>query len=112
MWLLLQLGCVFVGHGLTNDFRQINIYVPESQIRDTSLYYLKGKRYLSLRYLAFAVLRKQVQTGNHDSIEDAHTALLLYRKYLELKEKGVFEMYLENIYDEGRKFGFKVPDTI
>ncbi|CDO94917.1 unnamed protein product [Kluyveromyces dobzhanskii CBS 2104] len=112
IWLLLQLGCVFVGHGLINDFRQINIHVPDSQIRDTSLYYLKGKRYLSLRYLAYAVLRKQVQTGNHDSIEDANTALLLYRKYLELKEKGVFDAFLENIYDEGRKFGFKVPDII
>lgn len=110
IWLLLQLGCVFVGHGLTNDFRQINIHVPASQIRDTSLYYLKGKRYLSLRYLAYAVLHKQVQTGNHDSIEDAHTALLLYRKYLQLKEEGVFEMYLENIYDEGRKMGFRVPE--
>ena len=110
IWLLLRLQCIFVGHGLTNDFRQINIHVPEAQIRDTSLYYLKGKRYLSLRYLAYAVLGAQVQTGNHDSIEDAHTALLLYNKYLELRKSDGFDNYLEHIYDEGRLTGFKVPE--
>lgn len=112
IWLLLQLKCIFVGHGLANDFRQINIYVPEEQIRDTSLYYLKGKRYLSLRYLAYSVLGQEVQRGNHDSIEDANTALALYRKYFELKDKGIFETVLDQIYDDGRVTGFRVPEKI
>ncbi|SCW00499.1 LAFE_0C05534g1_1 [Lachancea fermentati] len=110
IWLLLQLGCVFVGHGLYNDFRNINIYVPMEQIRDTALYYLQGRRYLALRYLAYALLETDVQKGNHDSIEDAYTALLLYKKYLELKAKNTFDHVLSQIYEEGRACGFKVPE--
>ncbi|SCU84190.1 LAME_0C08592g1_1 [Lachancea meyersii CBS 8951] len=109
IWLLLQMGCIFVGHGLYNDFRNINIYVPPEQIRDTASYFLQGKRYLALRYLAYALLDSDVQSGNHDSIEDAHTALVLYKKYLQLVENDTFEATLSQIYEEGRSCGFKVP---
>lgn len=112
VWLLLQLGCVFVGHGLSNDFKHININVPKEQIRDTSIYFLKGKRYLSLRYLAHALLDRNVQEGNHDSIEDAHTALILYKKYLNLKENGTLEHVLDVIYEEGRASNYKVPSEL
>lgn len=83
LWLLLNLGCIFVGHGLSNDFRIVNIHVPENQIIDTSLLFHlpEYKRYLSLKFLAFALLNENVQTGNHDSIEDAVTALRLYKVY-------------------------------
>lgn len=109
VWLLMQLGCVFVGHGLSNDFKHININVPKEQIRDTALYFLRGKRFLSLRYLAYALLDKNVQEGNHDSIEDAYTALILYKKYLDLKEKGTLEHVLDTIYAEGRASNYRVP---
>ncbi|SCU99206.1 LANO_0F01134g1_1 [Lachancea nothofagi CBS 11611] len=109
IWLLLQMGCVFVGHGLYNDFRNINIYVPPEQIRDTALYFLQGKRYLALRFLAHALLGSDVQSGNHDSIEDAYTALVLYKKYLELMENNIFEATLNQLYEDGRACGFKVP---
>ncbi|SCU81112.1 LAFA_0C02806g1_1 [Lachancea sp. 'fantastica'] len=109
IWLLLQMGCVFVGHGLHNDFRNINIHVPQEQIRDTALYFLQGKRYLALRYLAYALLDCDVQSGNHDSIEDAYTALTLYKKYQQLVASGTFESALSQIYEEGRLCGFKVP---
>ncbi|CCD26698.1 poly(A)-specific ribonuclease NDAI_0I01290 [Naumovozyma dairenensis CBS 421] len=110
LWLLLQLGCVFVGHGLYNDFKNININVPSKQIRDTALYFLQGKRYLSLRYLAFVLLGNNVQEGDHDSIEDAHTALILYKKYLNLKENGTLEATIKSLYDEGRASNYKVPE--
>lgn len=112
IWLLMQLGCVFVGHGLYNDFKNININVPKTQIRDTAIYFLQGKRFLSLRYLAFVLLGLNIQEGDHDSIEDAHTALILYRKYLDLKEKGALEKTIENLYEEGRASNYKVPENM
>lgn len=109
VWLLMQLGCVFIGHGLSNDFKHININVPPKQIRDTAIYFLRGKRYLSLRYLAFALLDRNIQEENHDSIEDAYTALILYQKYLNLEKEGNLEHVLDKIYSEGRALNYRVP---
>ncbi|OAX78268.1 PAB-dependent poly(A)-specific ribonuclease subunit PAN2 [Emergomyces africanus] len=63
LWLLLNLGCVFVGHGLASDFRKINIQVPKSQTVDTQyLFFHPSKnRRLSLRYLAWAVFKEYIQ---------------------------------------------------
>ncbi|KAK6205416.1 ubiquitin carboxyl-terminal hydrolase-domain-containing protein [Scheffersomyces amazonensis] len=112
LWLLLNMGIVFVGHGLYNDFRGINIQVPSNQIRDTAEFFYKSsyKRQLSLKFLAYILLKEKVQTGNHDSIEDAYTALLLYRKYLDLLAQGQFEDTLSNVYMEGTALRFKVPE--
>ncbi|ODQ67985.1 hypothetical protein NADFUDRAFT_81094 [Nadsonia fulvescens var. elongata DSM 6958] len=114
LWLLLNLGCTFIGHGLENDFRGINIHVPQSQIIDTlNIYYNPARhRKLSLRFLAWAVLNLDVQTENHDSIEDAVTALQLYRKFKEItKTSGYskFHSMLEELYEIGHKHGFKPP---
>lgn len=113
LWLLLNLGCIFVGHGLQNDFRCINLHVPKNQIRDTAdFFYLPElKRKLSLKFLAYILLKEKVQTGNHDSIEDANTALLLYKKYLELTAIGEFESTLHRIYMDGQQLRFRVPDS-
>lgn len=112
LWLLLNLGCVFVGHGLQNDFRCINLHVPKNQIRDTAeFFYLPDfKRKLSLKFLAYILLKEKVQTGNHDSIEDANAALLLYKKYLELTAIGEFETTLHRIYMDGQQLRFRVPE--
>ncbi|VEU22548.1 DEKNAAC103692 [Brettanomyces naardenensis] len=111
MWLLLNLGCIFVGHSLKGDFRMINIQVPLEQVRDTAeLYYLKKeRRKLSLKYLIYQVFQDNVQTGNHDSIEDAYSALRLYRKYLELVRTGQLESTLQRIYLEGQMSRFRIP---
>lgn len=113
LWLLLNMGCVFVGHGLRSDFRCINLQVPKSQIRDTiEFYYLPDfRRKLSLKFLAYIVLKEAVQTRNHDSIEDANTALRLYEKYVELLALGEFETELNRIYTEGQQLRFRVPDS-
>ena len=112
LWLLLNLGVIFVGHGLYNDFRTINLQVPERQIRDTAVIYYKSdfKRQLSLKFLAYVMLKEKVQSGNHDSIEDANTALLLYKKYQNLYNKEDFELILNYIYSEGQQLRFKVPE--
>lgn len=112
LWLLLNMGCIFVGHGLYNDFRCINLQVPQAQICDTiELFYKQDfKRQLSLKFLAYVLLQTDVQTGNHDSIEDAYTALMLFNKYRQLKREGTFEQALNRIYAEGQQLRFKVPE--
>ena len=112
LWLLVNLGCIFVGHGLPKDFRIINIHVPKAQVVDTvDLYFIKARqRKLSLRYLAWYLLKEDVQLGNHDSIEDARTALRLWRKFQEFEDAGVADTIVEEVYREGKKWGFKPPD--
>jgi PAB-dependent poly(A)-specific ribonuclease subunit 2 len=114
LWLLLNLGCIFVGHGLIKDFRTINIHVPKAQVIDTvDLFYIKARqRKLSLRFLAWLLLKEDIQAETHDSIEDARTALKLWRKYRAYKEEGegVLEEKLEWIYRRGAETRFKAPD--
>ncbi|THV07954.1 hypothetical protein K435DRAFT_815204 [Dendrothele bispora CBS 962.96] len=104
--LLVDRGCIFVGHGLSKDFRIINIFVPPEQVIDTvDLYYLKGRqRRLSLRFLSWFVLHEHIQTDTHDSIEDARSALNLYKAYHEFEAQGVFDQKLEELYKEGRQY--------
>lgn len=111
LWVLLILGCKFLGHGLKQDFRVINIQVPKAQIIDTiDLFFLKTRlRKLSLAFLAWCVLKENIQLETHDSIEDARTALKLYRKFLEYEDAGILETQLQEIYREGRETNFKPP---
>lgn len=64
-----------------------------------------------MKFLAWYLLNQNVQVATHDSIEDARTALLLYQKYLELKEAGTLQDTLKDIYDKGNSLGFKPPQT-
>ena len=115
LWVMLNLGCKFIGHGLSSDFRTINIHVPEDQVIDTQDLYSLGsrsQRKLSLRFLAWLILQEDIQqnaTAGHDSIEDARTALKLWRKYLEYEEEGCLEEVKDAIWRRGRKTEFKVP---
>lgn len=108
---LVDRGCVFIGHGLSKDFRIINIFVPPEQVIDTvDLYFLRARqRRLSLRFLSWFVLHEHIQTDTHDSIEDAHSALDLYKAYNELEKQGLFDQKLEKLYAEGRLYNFKPP---
>lgn len=67
---------------------------------------IRNHRLLSLKFLASVMLNTDIQRNIHDSVEDADTALLLYQKYLELKEKGTFEERLVQIYEFGRENGY------
>jgi PAB-dependent poly(A)-specific ribonuclease subunit 2 len=114
IWLLLNLGCTFVGHGLLKDFRTINIHVPRGQVIDTvDLWYIRARaRKLNLRFLAWLLLNEDVQGGeSHDSVEDARTALRLWRKYQEVKGQGNMEDTLEWVYKRGREVGYRAPGS-
>lgn len=119
LWLLLNVGCVFVGHGLASDFRKANIQVPKAQTVDTQYLYLapgKNRRF-SLKYLAWAVFKEYIQeetydinsSDGHDSIEDAQMALRLWRKFQEYEDAGIAEQMIEDIYRKGSKYGWKPP---
>ena len=125
--MLVDLGCVFIGHGLNKDLRiisecslratlsrtkysflfsaSIDIYIPPSQIIDTvNIYHLASRqRKLSLRFLAYAVLHSAIQADTHDSIEDARTALQLYEEYNRLEAEGIWEDTLEEVYAQGKQ---------
>ncbi|KAK7414478.1 poly(A)-specific ribonuclease [Neonectria punicea] len=111
IWILLNLGCKFLGHGLKQDFRVMNIHVPKSQVIDTiDLFFLKSRlRKLSLAFLAWYLLKEDIQMETHDSIEDSRTALKLYRKFLEFQDAGILETMLQDIYRGGREVNFKPP---
>lgn len=118
IWLLLNLGVVFVGHGLPKDFRIINIHVPRAQVVDTIQLFALGartQRKLGLKFLASFLLKEEIQQDaerGHDSIEDARTALRLWRKYEEFKDAGVLESILDEIFDEGRRTGWKTRNAL
>lgn len=109
LWLLLNLGCIFVGHGLKSDFLEINVYVPKDQIIDTVELFRQrdNPRTLRLALLAELLLREEVQTGNHDSIEDARTALRLWRKYEEFEDAGIVDHIVNKAYRDAKKTDFK-----
>ncbi|KAF8894503.1 ubiquitin carboxyl-terminal hydrolase-domain-containing protein [Infundibulicybe gibba] len=109
--LLVDRGCIFIGHGLSKDFRIINLFVPPDQVIDTvDLYFLRARqRRLSLRFLSWFVLHENIQTDTHDSIEDARSALRLYVAYQNFEKDGIFDKKLEELYKEGKQYNFKPP---
>lgn len=77
---------IVVGHAVHHDFEALNIPAPPaSQVRDTCLYSKlrppKRKTTPSLRLLADYWLDKKVQTDSHSSVEDARTAMMLYKRF-------------------------------
>ena len=111
LWILLNLGCKFLGHGLKQDFRVTNIHVPKAQVIDTiDFFFVKARlRKLSLAFLAWYLLKEDIQLDTHDSIEDARTALKLYRKYEEFEDAGILDTILADIYRTGASMQYKAP---
>ncbi|XP_055969825.1 apoptosis-enhancing nuclease [Sorex fumeus] len=81
-------GKVVVGHALHNDFQALKYVHPRSHTRDTtcvpSLLGPHGaptRARVSLKGLALELLHKKIQVGQHghSSVEDAATAMQLYR---------------------------------
>jgi PAB-dependent poly(A)-specific ribonuclease subunit 2 len=108
-------GCIFVGHGLDKDFETANIFVPRDQIIDTvELWRLPNQRKLALRFLAAYVLKEDIQDEIHDSIEDAKTALLLYRTYQGVAAQGFnhLQTVLQEMYTYGTKSNWSIRQDL
>ncbi|NWR85037.1 AEN nuclease, partial [Furnarius figulus] len=79
---------IVVGHAIHNDFQALKYFHPKDRTRDTSqIPVLKQRAGLpvratvSLKNLAMQLLNKKIQVGckGHSSVEDAQTAMELYR---------------------------------
>ena len=106
---LVERGCIFVGHGLQQDFWTVNLNVPAHQIIDTvEIYHKPAQRYISLRFLTNFVLKRDMQQDQHDSVEDAMAAFELYRAAVKLKEQGEFDKLLDDLYNYGQQNDWKL----
>lgn len=102
-------GCIFVGHGLSQDFLTVNLVVPPDQIIDTvEIYHQDRMRWISLRFLTNYVFGRDMQQDVHDSVEDARAAHALYLKALELKREGMFDKFLQDLYVYGAARDWKL----
>ncbi len=117
---LVDAGCVFIGHGLKKDFRIINFVVPAHQVIDTvTLFHLPNRRLLGLRFLTMTLLRSNIQTHTHDSVEDADAAMRLYDLYVRVHGDGSnpkrveqFKKLLQALYSYGYRYQWKAdPDN-
>jgi DNA polymerase III epsilon subunit-like protein len=97
-------GKLLVGHALQNDLKVLLLSHPRLMIRDTSRYppYMRtlpsGKRRArALKDLTKQFLHKQIQTGEHDSAEDARCTMNLY-----LHSQREWETYLRQKKEQKR----------
>lgn len=66
---LINKNSILIGHGLENDLNVLRII--HDKIIDTAILYPHGKFKSSLKNLAFQELSRRIQSGEHDSSEDA-----------------------------------------
>ncbi|XP_063200758.1 RNA exonuclease 5 isoform X2 [Chroicocephalus ridibundus] len=94
---ILPRDAVLVGHSLNNDLQALEMIHPS--VIDTSLLFARtGNRRFKLKFLARAVLGKEIQCEEmvgHDPAEDARTALELAQFFIEQGPAKVAELNLE-----------------
>jgi PAB-dependent poly(A)-specific ribonuclease subunit 2 len=54
-------------------------------------------------------MRCDGRQDKHDSIEDAQTALAIYRQYLQLQAQGMVDETIQRLYDVGYETRWEVP---
>ena len=83
-------------------------------IDTVELWRLPGQRKLSLRFLAAYFLKEDIQDEVHDSIEDAKTALLLYRHYETVARQGhaKLQSVLQEMYAYGNTNNWSIANEM
>ena len=84
---------VVIGHDIKHDFTVLEFSHPKPMIRDTAKYKpfkgLSKGNTPSLKKLCSEILKISVQEGAHDSVEDARSALQLYRMHRTSWERSI-----------------------
>ncbi|EEB05814.1 exoribonuclease Rex4 [Schizosaccharomyces japonicus yFS275] len=77
-------GRVLVGHAVHHDLKALLLSHPRRMIRDTSKFpgyrKLAKGRTPSLKKLTQQLLGKEIQTGQHSSVQDAQATMELYKR--------------------------------
>ena len=63
---------------------------------------------VSLRFLAWHFMNLSIQTETHDSVEDAKTALSLYKKFKEMEKNGCAQHAVEKLYQIGKDCNWRI----
>ncbi|RWS07847.1 RNA exonuclease 4-like protein [Dinothrombium tinctorium] len=97
-------GRILVGHAITHDLKVLFLDHPKKLIRDTSKYfrYVSGGKTPSLKRLSEQLLGVSIQTGEHNSVEDARVAMRLYTMH-----RKAWDKYIKTKRMSKRKSGVK-----
>ena len=68
-----------------------------------------SSRNVSLKFLTSYLLGANIQTDNHDSIEDARAAMHCFHYYLRIRAAGLVDDVVADIYRQGRRQNWSVP---
>ncbi|SCV00165.1 LAME_0G07976g1_1 [Lachancea meyersii CBS 8951] len=77
---MINANSVLIGHGMENDLNVLRLI--HKKIIDTAILYPRGKFKSSLKDLAFEVVSKRIQNGEHDSSEDAIATMCVLKAKL------------------------------
>lgn len=75
---LINRNSILIGHGLENDLNVMRII--HQKIIDTAILFSVGRYKISLKNLTFETLSEKIQTGEHDSSQDAIATMNVIKK--------------------------------